>query len=120
MQEIAPGVWEPVGDYKTLVSKESAINSHSLDLPKNATPIPRNHSELVKFSNGQDADYHCVLNHLKDFRTASVRVVNERFLMQPRKPQLLSTLQSLAFRTTSRNRHDASESAVQFGYNSSG
>src|SRR2546423_1523237 len=97
MQEIAPRVWEAALDYKRLVSKDSAINSHSLDLPENAIPIPRNHSELVKFSNGQDADYHCVLNHLKDFRTVSVRVIKERFLMQPGNPQLLSTLQSLAF-----------------------
>jgi hypothetical protein len=97
MQEIAPGVWEAAGNYKILVPTDSAINSHSLDLPENAIPIPQSHSELVKFPNGQDADYHYVLNHLKDFRTASVGVVKERFLMQPRNPQLLSTLHRLAF-----------------------
>ena len=111
-------MWEAAGDYKRLVPKYSAINSHSLDLPGNAIPIPQSHSELVKFPNGQDADYHYVLNHLKDFRTASVRVVKERFLMQPGNPQLLSTLRSLTFpepRGTDTTRQSGQSNLGPFG-----
>ncbi|KAH8882196.1 hypothetical protein GQ53DRAFT_666276 [Thozetella sp. PMI_491] len=58
------GKWNMTGDYVVLVSRSSAIHGQSRNNEDNVHPLPRDHSELVKFS-ANSSDYNKVLGTLE-------------------------------------------------------
>jgi hypothetical protein len=58
------GRWERTGAYEILVDRDSAIQTGSQE-PQDVFPINEDHSNMVKFSDG-DGTYLTILNYLED------------------------------------------------------
>ena len=85
--------WTATGPYQRLVEVSSATNSHPLE--RKTISIQANHQNMIKFSDGQDENYHNVLAFLADFQQMSLRVIPQRLLGPARSPTLLGALRRL-------------------------